>query len=310
MGLRCVSIAAALVMVISLAAPHASALDRDEGDYWLYDAEMYFEGIAVSGSFRYEMADCDTVTVGPDSYGVDVLEVSGTMHGETDDFLGVYASVDIVFHGFTYDVEGSQATVKEDTYMWANLSVGSDSVALVTMMEFQQVTTYSPPALTGFVDGETGAGEEWNEATNVTGTSTSWIDGAVEDTHSYEYQETCTCSVSSSEETVTTEAGTFSCLAMTVTGSEGDYDVYWYSSGVGSWVKVSMYSQGETEPYMSLELSEFEHSDDSVVVILVLAAIGVLLAVVVMALIFLALRRRGRAPAVIHPGTPPPPPNG
>lgn len=308
MGSRGISIAAALMTVISLSVPQASALDRADGDHWIYDVQMYFQGIAVSGSCRYEMVGHDAVSVGPDSYGVDVIEVSGNMYGETEDFMGVSASVEVVLHGFTYDVQGGLATVKEDTYMWANLSIGTGSVAIVTTMESQHVTTYAPPALSGFVDGETAAGDEWDEVTNVTGTSTSWVDGVVEETDSYEVQEAYSCTVATSEETVTTGAGTFRCLRLTVTDSGGDQVVYWHSPDVGAWVKASMYSQGESEPHTSLELAEYERSDDSMFPILVLVSVGVLLAVVAVAVMSMLLRRRGQAPTEVPP--PPPPPVG
>jgi hypothetical protein len=300
--------ALALVAVLSLFAAPVSALDRSDGDYWVYEGGMEFEGIEVSGSFRYEFDAKDSLTVGSESYEVDVLKVTGSMSGETEDLLGMSASVEVVFYGFSYEVDGSLATVKEDMYIWANMTIGTGSFALVTKMEMQDVTTYSPPTLSGFVDGETGTGDEWDETTNVTTESSFWIDDVMDDTSTDEYTETYSYSIAATEDQVTTDAGTFDCLKMTVTDSEGDYDVYWYSSDVGSWVKLSTFSEGESTPYMTLELTEYEYSAGSETMMILIIGLGILVAVVVIVVVLLMMRKRGQAPVGAPQQMPPPPP--
>lgn len=300
--------ALALVAVLSLFAVPAKALDRTDGDYWVYEGGMDFEGIAVTGEFRYEFQEKDSLTVGSQSYDVNVIKITGSMSGETDDFLGVAASVEMVFDGFTYEVDGSLASVKEDMYMWANVSIGTGSLELVSRVETQDVTTYSPPQLSGFVEGETGTGDEWNETTDVTSTYTVWVDGAMDDTSTDEYTETYSYSIAASEESITTDAGTFDCLRMTVTDGEGDYDMYWYSSDVGSWVKISMFELGDSTPYMSIELVEYEYSGGALTMMLLVVGLGILVAIVVIVVLLLLMRKKRQAPVQAPQQMPPPPP--
>ncbi|MEW5748395.1 MAG: hypothetical protein AB1793_06395 [Candidatus Thermoplasmatota archaeon] len=300
--------ALSLVAVMSVFAAPAAATDRSEGDYWVYEGEMEYEGIAVTGTFRYEFEEKDSLTVGSETYDVNVMKVTGSMTGETDDFLGISATVEMTFDGYSYDLVGGMAVVKEDMHMWANLTIGTGSLAIVTMVETQDVTTNSPPFMSGFVDGETGAGDQWNETVEVSTTSTTWIDGAMEDTYSGTYTEDHAFTVAAAEESVTVDAGTFSCLKITATGEWDDYIVYWYSPDVAGWVKMSSYSMGETSPYMTIELSEYTHGGlSATMVLMIVGAVAIIAVVIVVALLML---RRGRTPTQVPPPMPPPPPTG
>ncbi|HIJ17675.1 MAG TPA: hypothetical protein HA364_07875 [Thermoplasmata archaeon] len=299
----------ALVAVLSLFVPPAAAVNRSEGDYWLYEGEMDLGEITVSGSFRYEFEAKDSLVVGSETYDVDVLKVTGSMAGETDGSALIPGSVEMVFDGYTYEIEGGIASVREDMYAWGNITVGTGSLALVTRVEMQDVTTYSPPLLSGFADGETGTGDEWNETTNVTRTVTHWTNGTMDITSSDEDVETYSFSVAAAEETVTTDAGTFSCLKMTVTRDSRVSHVYWYSSDVSSWVKISTYSPlDDSAPYMTLELAEYEHSACSDTMIILIIGLGILVAVVVVVVVLLMMRKRGGILAGPPQQMPPPPP--
>lgn len=299
--------AVALVAVISLFAVPVTALDRSEGDFWVYEGGMEYDSVSISGGYRFEFEAKDSLTVGTESYDVNVLKVTGSMTGETDESALVQFSIAMVFDGYVYDVEGTMASVKEDTYTWTNVTTGAGALPTVTMIELHDVSTYSPPIPTGFVDGETGTGDEWEETTDISSTTATWIDGLVDESLTYNYTETYSCSVAAAEETVTTEAGTFSCLKMTVTDSLGDYEIYWYSSDVGNWVKISSYSVMDPVPYLTLELTDYQYSGDSLTVMLVLAGVGILVVVVVV-VAFLLVRKKGRTPAQAPQQMPPPPP--
>ena len=147
--------ALALVAVLSLFAGPAAAVDRSAGDYWVYESEMDYEGITISGSFRYEFEEKDSLTVGSETYDVNVMKVTGTMTGETEDFLGISASMEMVFDGYVYEVDGSLASVRDDMHTWTNLTALG---TVVSRVETHDVSIYSPPLMTGFVDGETGTG--------------------------------------------------------------------------------------------------------------------------------------------------------
>ncbi|MDQ1371335.1 MAG: hypothetical protein QG582_249 [Candidatus Thermoplasmatota archaeon] len=291
--------AVVLTAVLSLFAAPVTALDRSEGDYWVYEGGMDYDGIAVTGGFRYEFEAKDSLTVGSESYDVNVLKVTGSMASEMDDLAGV----EMVFNGFIYEVEGSLASVQDDMHMWTNLTALG---TVVSRVETHDVSTYSPPLMTGFVDGQTGTGDEWDETTNVTSAHTVWVDEDLPITSTDEYQETCSYSVAAAEETVTTAAGTFTCLKITETDSSDNYEVYWYSSEVGSWVKMSSYSVGDTTPYFTLELTEYSYSGDSLVLLIVVGA--VILIVVAIVVVLLLMRKRGQTPVQVPQQMPPPPP--
>lgn len=298
--------ALSLVAVMSMFAAPAAAMDHSEGDYWVYEAEMEYEGIEVTGTFRYEFEEKDSLTVGSETYDVNVMKMTGSMTGETEDLFGISATVEVTFDGYSYDLVGGMACVKEDMYTWANYTIGTGSTAIVMRVETQDVTTNSPPYMSGFVDGETGAGDQWNETVEVSTTSTTWVDGAIEDTYSGTYTEDYAFTVAAAEESVTVDAGTFSCLKITAMGEWDDYTVYWYSPEVAGWVKMSSYSMGETSPLMTIELSEYGHGGLSATMILLIVGVVVLIAVVIV--VALLMLRRGRTPTQVPPQVPPPPP--
>lgn len=291
--------AVAFTAVLSLFAAPVAALDRSDGDYWVYEGGMDYEGIAVTGGFRYEFEAKDPMTVGSESYDVNILKVTGSMASEMDDLAGV----EMVFDGYVYEVEGSLASVRDDMHTWTNLTALG---IVVSRVETHDVSIYSPPLMTGFVDGETGAGDEWDETTNVTNVHTVWVDEEMSFTSTDEYQETRSYSVAAAEETVTTAAGTFTCLKITEADVYGDLEVYWYSADVGSWVKMSSYSVGDTTPYFTLELTEYSYSGDSLVLLIVVGA--VILIVVAIVVVLLLMRKRGQTPVQVPQQMPPPPP--
>lgn len=300
-----------LAAILSVVAVPVTAIDRSDGDYWVYESSMYFEdAISVSGEYRYEFEEKDSLTMGSETYDVNVLRVTGSMAGEADDYLGMTASVEMIFDGYVYKVDGSMARVKETMHTWANVTTGIGSLVDVDRMEMHHVSTFSPPVLSGFVEGETGTGDEWEETTNVSSASTTWVDGVIDRSSTDEYTSTCSYSVAAAEENVTTEAGTFACLKITVTDDWGNHEVYWYSSEVGNWVKECQYLFLASAPVLTLELTEYEYSTDSRTAMLILSGVGILVAVVVIVAILMFMRRKGQSPAQapLETAQPPGPP--
>ncbi len=298
--------AVALVSVLSLFAGPARALDYSDGDYWVYEGGTSYEGISVSGGYRLEFVEHDSLTIGSKSFDVSVLKLTGSMYGETDDYLGM--SVEMVFDGHMYMVDGTMATVKEDVYTWTNFTMEILSEEVTTRMESHDVSTYSPPPMTGFVEGETGTGDEWNETTNVSTALTTWVDDLVDENANIYYTENYFFSVASAEEQVTTEAGTFTCLKITAMHESGNYEVFWYSSDVGNWVKTNSHWGDTSTPFMTLELTDYRYSGDSDTFILVVVGVGLLVAVAVVVVILLLMRGRGRSPVEAPMYAPPAPP--
>lgn len=299
--------ALAFVAVLSLFAAPADALSRSDGDYWVYEGSMDVEGVSVTGDFRYEFEKADSLTLGSDVHDVNVMKVTGSMSGATDDLLGVSATVGVVFDGHVYETSDGFGTVKEDMYMWTNMTLGTGSISLTVRIESQEVTTYSAPLFSGFDEEETGTGDAWEETTNVTHSSTTWVDDAVDDTSTDTYEATYSYSVAAAEDTVTTAAGTFDCLKITVTDDDGDYEIDWYSPDVGNYVKMSYYEMGDSTAYMSLELTEFSHSGNSGLMMMLVIGLVAVVVIVVILIALLMMRKRGRTPSQGPPQGPLPP---
>jgi len=234
-------------------------------------------------------------------HAVNVLKVTGSMSGETEDSVGVSTSIEMVFDGYVYEAEGTVATVKEDMHTWVDRIEGTDTLLIVSRVETRNVTTFSPAFLTGLVDGETADGDEWEETTNVTCVNSTGADGDL-DTSTCEFDETYSISVV--EVTVETETDTFACLEIAVTDSLGGHEVYCYSSEVGCWVRISLYSHQDAAPYLTLELTEYQYTGESHRDTLVI--VGVVMFVMAVVVVVLLMRRRGREPAEVSMPVPPP----
>ena len=301
--------ALAFVAILSVFAMPADALNRSGGDYWVYEGTMDVEGVPVDGTFRYEFEKEDTLTIGTEVFEVNVMKITGSLSGTTDDLLGMSASVQATFDGKTYETRDGFGTVKEDMYLWINMTFGTGSFSLVMRMELQDVSIYSPPSFSGFDEDETGTGDQWEETVNVTSTSVVWVDDVIDESSSESYEETYQYSVAATEDRPVTEAGTFDCLKITSTDSEGNYRVNWYSHEVGNYVKMSYFDLGESSPYLSLELSEYKYSKDSALVMTLIIGVGILVVVAIIVVALLLMRKRGQTPAQAPPQPPVPPPS-
>ncbi len=116
--------------------------------------------------------------------------------------------------------------------------------------------------------------------------------------------------IDSSRITVTTAAGEFETLRITVTDDDGYRDVMYWSTKVGGYVRYESYDPGEPEPAVVEVLVEYEHKTalgalTYVLIGLVAAAIAVLILLLVV-----VKMRRPRAPQqyIPPPQTPPQPP--
>lgn len=303
---------ACVLLMVSLAAAPAAAVDRRNGDFWTYT--MSFDlpdfgssGITTNGTLTYTCVDQDTVTVGGISYDVNVMRISGGTSGSVD-FLGFEAS--LTLGGYVYETVDGMATAKSDMITWTNMSFGLGTFQISSRTETETSTEYSPPLLLRFDPSKVELGDTWTEIVQSTSTTTSWVNGTVSGTPSSD-SSTLTYSnvVSSARETLTTEAGTFETIKITSTDNDGDSEVYWWSPVVQNFVREDTYAQGSTSPVMTMALKDYS-TGSSVNMILVVALGGAVLAVAIAVLIVvLIMRRRPINPSAYPPGMPDTPPS-
>ncbi|MBU1159441.1 MAG: hypothetical protein KKE24_08910 [Candidatus Thermoplasmatota archaeon] len=304
--MRAFAVALALAFCVVSIPVTALDLDRSNSDYWTYDMSMIMDGIEVIGSLTLTVVDEDTLTIGSDTYAVDVIQYSGGISG-SGVIDGMNTSMSVVYSGFTYELKDGLATVKDDIYSWITTSQSE----LAHRTETHYVTTSSPPIGSRLVPGVMSPGDSWSEIVFETTTSTEWVEGMLTDTSTDADEITYSFSIASTEESLATDAGTFHCLKITVTDeSDESYEIRWYCYEMGYYVKVADYESGGSVPSVVLELKECKYDASSKVLITMLVVVGaVALAAVVTTIILLTRKNRipqqPQEPKSTEPPTPP-----
>jgi len=280
------------------------ATGRSEGDYWMYAMSMNLDDVILDGTMKMELQEIDTITVAGSAYEVYVIGVEGSLSGSAE-VTGSEVTMTVNMTGFTYELVSSIATVKNDLNMVADSSIAFDGLTISTTIESQSVVTNSPPQLSGFDLETSGPGDSWDETILESSTETTWQDGVITDQDSSEDSVTYSIAIAGSLDSVTTDAGTFECLRITVSEIGGGTDILWYSSEVQYFVKEEMYEPGDTNPVMTVELTEY--GDGGFTLMILIVVIGVVVLLVAVAILIVLLSRR-RQPAQPVPGPQEPPP--
>ena len=303
-GMLCAMLVVSALVVSSVPA---AALDRSGGDFWEYDVEMSYSMLDVglfelTGTMTHSFEETDEVTVNGTEYDVNVLNIEGSVAGSVD-VLGIQTNLTITLSGSTSETDDGIATVTDDIFMHANVTMNIGGFTMSTLMVMETSGTYSEPFLSGFEPGDTGTGDEWQEVVTETITSKMWMnstsetplyDMTVEDTVTYDV------SVASERDEVETDAGTFNCLKMTVTADSGDYEIFWVSEKVGYIVKKETWQQGASEPSETMVLTDYEWTNTAMMFYLYIA-VGVVVLVVAVVVLAVLMRRRKAKPAVAPP---------
>lgn len=292
-----------LSFALTASSAPAAALDRSGGDFWKYDATMDFEGAEMSGWVKYSYDGKDSLTVGGNDYGVSVMKVEGNLAGSME-ILTVPVDLSAAASGYSYESSDGIAIVMEDVFLYMNMSMNVGGFFISIRQTMETKVTYSPPYLSGFEPGETGAGDSWEETVAVTTTMRIWENDTLASDETSTETDTYSFDVASSEQTVTTPAGTFDTLVLTVTNTDsGDYERYWISEKVRNIVKKESWEEGGGEPFETLVLSDYDVSD-----LMVMLFIGLAIAVAAVAVIVLALvmmKRRAKPTIALPPPAPP-----
>jgi len=307
------SVVCTLLMTALVAAP-AAAADRSNGDYWTYTmtldvSGMGSSGIHANGTLTYTNVGRDAVTIGGNTYDVNVMRISGGSSVGVD-FLGFEAS--LTLGGYIYETRNGIALAKADMLTWTNLTFGTGDFQLSSKTETETTSTYSPPLLSGFNPSTVEPGDSWTETVEFSTATSKWINGTMLGTPTLDTGTlTYTNVVSSAKETVTTEAGTFETIRITSTDSDGNSVVYWWSSKAQNFVKEDTYEYGSSAPETTMVLKDYSTgSSISLALVASLGGIVLVASLVVLALVLLKKRKPFQPATYQPPPSPPPVPPG
>ena len=295
-----------LIAVMSVGVGPASAVSRVSGDFYTYSMSMDLSGVDASGTVTYSFEGLGTISVNGQSYDVNIMKVSGAVTGSVG-FLGFSASATL--GGHVYETRDGMAVAKDDAFMWTNISLGTGSFQLVTRSELEISSIYSPPLMKGFTPSHTAPGDSWSETVNTTTTSTMWLNGTMQGSPSTDTEQVTFSFVAApSMESVTTPAGTFDTIRITATDDSGDSSVFWWSSDVANFVKQQDFSEGSSQPDVSMILTDYNHGASPSAILFIGIGLAVALFAVIVLAVVLMMRRRPGQPIPYQPGMPVPQP--
>jgi hypothetical protein len=306
-------IAVVVMATVAATQPSACAHEAVNGEFWTYAFEMRCQGFEVEGEYTVAFEEKDAVELGGQVWDVNVFSVVGMLLGE-DEFLTVPVTIKGGLRGTILQPVSGFGLLKDDTTMWCNITYDFGSDESTVRTEEQTVYTASPPWFNGFRPGKTALSDSWFE--NVTETVTyiereagiELVREVSTETVSYSFV------VSDLKREVTTPAGDFSTIMITIGSGDGHTDIYWWADVVDNFVMEEHYGPSDDLPYSTSLLTGFENKDPASAAAFVAA--GVAAAVVATAvLFFVLLKTREPAPPSqplrdgSPPGRPPIPPS-
>jgi len=256
---------------------------------------MNVAGLNASGTVTYKLQGQASLDLGSKTYKADAMEISGQLSAQGK-LLGIPTSVTETLGGIRYCQNDGMSLIKDDSTSILNISLGSSPIQLLSRTETETVTTFSPPYLSKFDSGRTGPGNAWTEADTVN--TTISVNGTALPLIST--QASYTVQVASSRVDLTTEAGTFVTLEISVLENTNFRTVYWWSEEVHNIVAEKKFGPGATQPYMAMSLKDFETSSNAESTFAVIIGVA-LIAVAVGILAVLLGARRPRRPTSQHP---------
>jgi len=295
-----------IVLLVAASVP-VSALERTDGDYWVYSMQLVVPGldVAADGTLKYEFISQDTVNVGETDVPVNVMRVTGAAAGSVD-IIDLGAS--LVIEGYVYEGLDNMSTVKSDLTYWINLTWGSGDFSWPINSAIRTASTYTPPLLSEFDPVATAPGSTWTETSLIRTVTYNVTTGAVESEETE--QATTTYTASTEFDTISTGVGRFEALRITAAEEDGGRIIYWWSADLGLFVKEQTYVDDSSQPVQTLLLEQYSGgSGSSVLVFLVIGGVATAIALVALAAV-LVKRRPPRSQADETPPLellPPPP---
>ena len=197
------------------------------------------------------------------------------------------------------------SVASDDAITYSNTSLG-EAVQFVVHSVSETVTSYSPPLLVKFDPDRTKPGDSWSETNSVN--TTVRVNGTT--VLSTSQAVTYDVEVASSKETITTQAGTFDTLKITVTRTGGSRTVSWWSSGAQNFVLKKEYTPLSTTPISTMALKSFEVSAGAAILIIAAAGMAVIIVAVMILFSILSARRPKQPVHQEQPGPGQSPPEG
>lgn len=290
----------ACLLVVSMLPVNAGA--RTSGEFWTYSMFTQVASTNVSGTVTYQFKERTDLMLGGTRYGVDVMRFNGELSGSTN-ILTVPFLVNATVSGTAFNYNQGMTLAKDDSFLFANTTLGSGSFKLAGHIQTEVITTYTPPYLIMFNPSKSKPGDFWAEHLIVNTTTIQYQNGTIQSRENDTRDITINADIASAEEQVTTEAGTFKTLKVTVSRGDGNFTIFWWSSKVGNIVKQRDYSAGSPAPSSGLTLKDFESQTAETLVVVIIGAIVVAVAIVIIVAI-LTTRSRPGLPGAYHPGSP------
>jgi hypothetical protein len=290
-------------------------LDREKGEYWTYEMSttMVFMGmqVEVTGPVTYAFKGQSPVTIGENVYSSNVLTLDGTLSGPVQILSQDLGSAEVSMAGSQYELVGGIGILKDDLTSAADVTLGAGVFSFTYHFQEQVTVATTPPILSEFHPETTDLGDRWTQAVTVNTTVETWENGTLVNTTTEIRTLTYDAAVSSTLEPLETPAGTFETVRVQVTDSDGNYEIFWWSSEVNNIVKHETHENGSSSPVLTMTLTGFGTKSSSTMLTVALVGVSVL-AIAVAVLVFVLLKvRRPREPqsasgAASEPGAPAP----
>lgn len=278
-----------LLMVLATVASsvHVSAAGSAAAQYWTYDVSMDVGGMNATGTVTYALVGQQKLTVNGTSFDAQAYGVSGHLSASST-LLGALYNLSMVLGGTRYEGRNGLSLAKDDFVQFVNISIGSSPPQVISRMQLETVTEYSPPYLSKFDTTSTAPGDSWTEPVVVD--TTTVLNGSAKPTVSS--FPLYTVQVSAEEETIDVGAGTFAALRITVTEASGGDGVYWWSPELRHVIAEKTYESGSSQPDKVLSLTAHGMAAEPAAYTLTL--LGAALVAVSVAVLALILNARGR----------------
>lgn len=282
-------------IVMCAAATPVAAIDRESGEFWTYEMTTSIDlppaTVEVNGTVTYTFEEQRTLVVNSLERQVNMIAVAGELDGASV-WFGQPVKARVVLNGFLYEDSGSAGTVREESNSWVSGSIGPTGFEMAVELEIQNTITFSPGKLLEFDPATAQPGHSWIEVVSVDEMSVTRNKGSIVDNSQNSYTETLSVSVAPSLDTLSTPAGEFDALKISVVVDRGATEVYWWSDEVHNYVKQERYEAGNVAPVFSMVLVDHGRSsgltDWAIVTVGVVSAV---LAAIVLAAV-LVLRKR------------------
>ncbi len=273
-----VGVLLALLMAAILPLKASAAGD----DSWTYATSMGIFGVNATGNITYALQKQEDMTVGGVRYEVDLVRVSGFLAGSA---IGGLLALQATISGTLISAKEGMATVSDHSIEYVNITIAGLSPPHPVI---DSRTNYTPPLLIRFDPDKTKPGDSWTETDTLNETTS--VNGSAPVPLSI--PATYDITIDSSTQSVTTPAGTFDTLKITVDGPI-EKVVYWWASKAQNFVIKKTYSILGGPPTSIMTLTEFHLSLGAAVLVIALAGVAVVvIAVVILAAILHARRPR------------------